>query len=154
MPKNHVLMGLLFSHLKPGVGHLEQVEIDFEPRCDDGTLPNPSPWRDWYHRYLTDATARVYRPIAYDHNTPQILRSLGFVDVQTQKIKLPVGEWHPGKIDLGRFWRVGLSEALEPLSLKVFTGPTWKWPLHDVKRYIAEVHAMVNRADIHAYNDL
>lgn len=140
--------------MKPGVGHLEQVEIDFEPRCDDGTLPDPSPWRDWYHKYLVDATNRIHHPIAYDHNTPQILRDNGFVDVEISKIKLPVGEWSPRDIDVGRWYRTGLCEAIEPLSLAVFTRPGWSWPLQDVKRYINDIDAMVRRADIHAYNDL
>lgn len=141
------------SHLKPGVGHIEQVEIDFEPRCDDGTLPLDSEWRVWYHRYLTDATDRRDRPIAYDHNTPQLLRENGFVDVQRIKLKIPVGEWSRGHWALGRMMRVCLGETLEALSMAPFTR-TFIWDHPTVKRYCEDVNKVVQDADIHAYNDL
>ena len=83
-----------------------------------------------------------------------MLREIGFVDVETLKIRLPVGEWSRRDIDLGRYYRVGLSESLEPLSLAVFTRPGWNWSLRDVKRYLGEVNVVVNKASIHAYNDL
>ena len=144
----------MHSHLKPGVGHLEQVEIDLTPRCDDGTLPNPSNWRDWYN-YLTDATQRNLRPIAWDHNTPRIIQDMGFVDVRVQRLRLPVGEWShfPGEIDIGRYWRACLDEAIEPLSLAVFRRQ-FDWPIESIREYIKCVRAIVCDYRIHAYNDL
>lgn len=141
------------SHLRPGVGHLEQVEIDFEPRCDDGSLPERSVWRDWY-LHLTDATDRLNRPIAYNHNTEQVLRDSGFVDVTTLRISIPIGEWRPGRITLGRWMRVALAEAVEPLSLAVLTRPFYSWPAQDVKEYCREVSQTVNCAEYHAYHNL
>ena len=141
------------SHLRPGVGHVEQIEIDLEPRCDDGTLPAVCAWRDWY-RYLTDATQRMLRPIAYDHDTPSRLQRAGFVDVRHEVLRLPVGEWLNGHTAKGRWYRLVLSDALESLSLAPFTRQPYCWPIQDVKRYIREVYTFVNRADIHAYNEM
>ena len=145
----------MFSHLKPGVGHLEQIDFDFEPRCDDGTLLENSIWKEWYNRYLTEATTYHSRPIAYNHNTQQILEALGFVDVHVQKIQVPVGEWSPGKIDMGRYYRVALSDSVEPMSLAVFTREDkWNWPVDAAKFHLNGVRGMVNDARIHAYNNL
>lgn len=129
------------------------MEIDYEPRCDDGSLPTSSIWRDWYNRYLTDATERRDRPIAYNHNTPQILRDNGFVDVEQTKIKIPVGEWVRGKIALGRWYRLALGWSLLPLSLAPLTR-CFHWKEGDVKQLCEGVDKVVRDAEIHAYNDL
>lgn len=98
---------------------------------------------------------RIHRPIAFNHNTPQVLRSQGFVDVQQVKIRLPVGEWSRGHIDLGRWWRLAHCEALEAYSLAPFTRPhIYNWPVHDVRRFLTETDMVLRDADIHAYNDL
>ncbi|KAL2056678.1 hypothetical protein ABVK25_003072 [Lepraria finkii] len=148
------MYGNVMRHLKPGTGHLEQVEIDLEPRCDDGTLGLNSSYRAWYHRYLTDATDRAHRPIAYLHQTPNLLRDMGFVDVEVERIQLPIGEWSRDNVDLGRWYRLGICEALEALSLAPFTRPQFSWPVDDAKRYVKEVQGILRRADIHAYNFL
>ena len=142
------------SHLRPGVGHIEQLEIDMQPRCDDGTLPPVCLWRDWY-RYLVDAHQRMGRPIATDHATRQKhLLEAGFVDVQHQVIKIPIGEWIPGQWEIGRWMRVGITDSLEPLSLAAFTRPAYSWPVSHVIRYCGEVATKVNKASIHAYHEM
>jgi len=124
-----------------------------EPRCDDGSLPSDSQYNHWYHKYLIDATARAHRPIAFRHDTRHLLERAGFVDIQISKTRLPIGEWAPNQIDLGRWYRLGITEALEALSLAPFCR-SFGWPVKDVRRYVAEVDEVLRRADIHAYNDL
>ncbi|KAK4691430.1 hypothetical protein P7C71_g5568, partial [Lecanoromycetidae sp. Uapishka_2] len=70
-----------------------------------------------------------------------------------RKIRLPIGEWAPNQIDLGRWYRLGITEALEALSLAPFCR-SYGWPVSHVRRYVAEVDGVLRRADIHAYNEM
>ena len=79
---------------------------------------------------------------------------MGFVDVEVERIQLPIGEWSRDNVDLGRWYRLGICEALEALSLAPFTRPQFSWPVNDAKRYVKEVQEILRRADIHAYNFL
>lgn len=79
---------------------------------------------------------------------------MGFVDVEVERIQLPIGEWSRDNVDLGRWYRLGICEALEALSLAPFTRPQFSWPVDDAKRYVKEVQEILRRADIHAYNFL
>ena len=140
-------------HLKPG-GYVEQVEIDLQPRCDDGSLEANSIYRLWYHRYLSDATNRHSRPIEYNPQTPHLLSARGFTEIAEKSIKLPIGEWSRDQIDLGRWYRLGIVESVEPLSLAAFTRPAFNWHVDDARRLIKDVRDVLLRADIHAYNVL
>lgn len=141
------------SHLKPGYGSLEQVEIDFQPRCDDGTLPyNPIvQWYDW----LNDATQRASRPIAYQHNTRQLLEAQGFVDIEESVIRLPLNSWpvDPSLKEIGRWYNLGMSEGLEAMSLGPLTR-VYRWPPADVRRLVHEVKTQMCSKRIHAYNNM
>ena len=79
---------------------------------------------------------------------------MGFVDVNVETIQLPIGEWSQDNVDLGRWYRLGICEALEALSLAPFTRPQFCWPVQDAKRFVKEVQEVLRRADIHAYNVL
>ena len=91
-------------HLKPGAGWIEQVEIDLEPRCDDGTLQRDSFLVQWYN-YLADATYRAERPIGYQHNTRQMLQAAGFIDIQETIVRAPLNGWpsDPHQKSIGRW---------------------------------------------------
>ncbi|KAF2091023.1 LaeA-like protein [Saccharata proteae CBS 121410] len=145
----------IYSHLKPGFGYIEQVEIDLQPRCDDGTLEPNSPVVQWYN-YLADATERTARPIAYNHNTRQMLQIAGFIDIQETIIRAPYNGWpaDPHQKDIGRWYQLGFSEGIEALSLgplsRVFR---WQADLH-IRPLCRQVRAQVNTSKIHAYNNI
>ena len=112
----------------------------------------------WYHDYLTDAMNRAHRPIVFNHQqTRHDLAAAGFVDVQVERIRLPIGEWSRDEFEvvLGRWYRLAITEAVEALSLAPFTRPPFSWPVGDARRFIqGEVGPVLRRADIHAYNYL
>ena len=72
---------------------------------------------------------------------------MGFVDVEVERIQLPIGEWSRDNVDLGRWYRLGICEALEALSLAPFTRPQFSWPVDDAKRYVKEVQGILRRAE-------
>jgi len=145
----------IFTHLKPGYGWIEQVEIDLQPRCDDGTLSANSPLIQWYN-YLADATHRANRPIAYQHNTRQMLQAAGFIDIQETIIRAPYNTWpsDPHQKDIGRWYNIGISEGLEALSLAAFTRVNrWNATEH-VRPLLREVKREICSRKIHAYNNI
>ncbi|KAI9730369.1 MAG: Secondary metabolism regulator lae1 [Cirrosporium novae-zelandiae] len=144
-----------FRHLKPGCGILEHVEIDLQPRCDDGTLTDDLMLSRWYG-WLDDATQRALHPIAYPPNIREMLQLQGFVDIEETVIRLPLNEWvinDPEQRILGRWYCLGMTHWLEALSLAPFTR-VYNWPVADVHRLVKEVTDQMGRRSIHAYNNL
>ncbi|OCK90767.1 LaeA-like protein [Cenococcum geophilum 1.58] len=145
----------IFTHLRPGSGWIEQVEIDLRPQCDDHTLPQDSPITQWYN-YLADATHRVSRPIAYQHNTRQMLQAAGFIDIQEIVIRAPYNSWpnDPHQKEIGRWYNLGISEGLEAMSVAPFIRVN-QWNLNQhVKPLIEAVRAQICNKKIHAYNNI
>ena len=143
------------SHLKPGSGWIEHIEIDMEPRCDDHTLPPDSMLRKWYG-WLADATQRAFRPIAYEHRTRQLLQAAGFIDIQETVIRVPYNTWpnDPHQKDIGRWYNLGLTEGLEALTFAPLTR-VYHWDLNAHVRPIVEgVRRELCNRKIHAYNNM
>ena len=88
--------------------------------------------------------------------TQRNLEAAGFVDIKWDRIRLPIGEYStdPHEVLLGRWYRVGITEALEALSLAPFTRAPFNWPVSVVKSFLPDVEEVLKRADIHAYNYL
>jgi len=130
---------------------MEQVEIDMVPRCDDGTLPANSHLVQW-SRLLLDATARAYRPIAYNTETRSMLERSGFVEIQEQVIRVPLNPWpaDPHLKDIGRWYNLGLTEGLEALTLGPLTRMS-QWTPADVNRLIADAKREICSKKYHTY---
>lgn len=138
-------------HLKPGFGWLEHVEIDMAPRCDDGSLPPNCQLATWY-RLVMDATARAYRPMAYNADTRLMLERQGFVEIQEQVIKVPLNPWpaDPHLKDIGRWYNLGLTQGLEAMTLAPLTRMSG-WNKADVERLCSEVKREICSKKFHAY---
>ncbi|KAJ4988140.1 regulator of secondary metabolism (methyltransferase domain-containing protein) [Stagonosporopsis vannaccii] len=145
----------VFAHLKPGSGWIEHVEIDMQPRCDDGTLDPKGKLVQWYG-YLADATWRVSRPIAYDHRTRQNLQAAGFIDIQETVIRVPYNSWpnDPHQKDIGRWYNLGITEGLDALSFAPLTR-VYQWDLNaHVRPLLDGVKKEICNRKIHAYNNI
>ncbi|KAL2129651.1 hypothetical protein VTI74DRAFT_7485 [Chaetomium olivicolor] len=109
----------IFRHLKPYYGYIEQVEIDWAPRCDDGSLQGDAYIVQWTNELL-DAMDSFGRPIRLDSNlAKKQLADAGFVDIKEEVIRLPLSG-RPAEApcrDLGRWFNLGIRLACEPLSL-------------------------------------
>ena len=143
---------MLSRHLKPGFGWLEHIsEIDIVPRCDDNTLPANSALVSWAN-YLLDATARAYRPIAYNTETRAMLERTGFVEIQEQIIKVPLNPWpnDPHLKDIGRWYNLGLTQGLEAFTLGPLTRMS-NWTKEEVDRLVAETKRDICSKQYHTY---
>ena len=141
------------------------MDIDIRPRCDDGSLPNdPNFSLNKWHRLLTEAYEETGRSIEYDEATPQLLRSLGFVDVEDYIVRLPLsGQWPRSKDErkLARWYNsclVGdsnrdVKSGLESMSLAAFTR-LHGYTLEEWREFEKEIGYDIEHAGAHVYHNL
>lgn len=145
----------VFAHLHPGAW-FEQVEIDFEPRCDDRSLAlDNTALRRWY-TLLKQATEQAMRPIA--HNSRDTLRQLqdaGFVEIDHQVVGLPLNMWHQDEHErkVGKWYNLAISESIETLTLAPLNR-VFGWPVSEIQKIAAEVKSEAYNSQIPAYNIL
>ncbi|EHA27020.1 hypothetical protein ASPNIDRAFT_170198 [Aspergillus niger ATCC 1015] len=143
----------ILRHLQPGAW-FEQVEIDFEPRCDDRSL-NGLALREWY-QYLKQATQDTMRPIAHSsRDTIRHLEEAGFTQIDHQMVGLPLNPWHRDEHEqkVARWYNLAISESIETLSLAPFSR-IFHWDLDRIRQITAEVKSQAFNKEIHAYNIL
>jgi hypothetical protein len=145
---------ILPRHLKPGYGWVEQVEMDFTPRCDDGSLPAGSRLQLWAN-WLMDATTRAYKPLAYNQQTRAMLQTAGFIEVSEQVIRVPFNTWptDPHEIEMGRWYNLALCQGLEAMSLAPFTR-VLHWTREQVRALCADVEREVRNRRYHVYANM
>ncbi|KAE8149547.1 S-adenosyl-L-methionine-dependent methyltransferase [Aspergillus avenaceus] len=110
-----------FQHTRPD-GYIEVQEFQVQFHTQDGDLPDDSSIRQW-NRHLVDGMATFGKPMDVTEELSGKLKAAGSVDVQDHVLKTPVGLWprNPALKELGQWMQVQTVEAVEPLSLAVFT---------------------------------
>ncbi|KAF3913920.1 hypothetical protein ABW21_db0205672 [Orbilia brochopaga] len=144
----------VFQHLKPGYGWFEQVEIDYEPRCDDGTMSPNSSLVSWY-QYLADATERSGKPLRYQHKTGKMLADAGFTDIREVIIQVPYSPWSsdPHLKKIGSWYTLAMSEGLESLCIAPFNR-IFGWDLEAINSFLGPVKKEMLSKKVHAYNNM
>lgn len=150
----------IVRHLKPG-GWFENVEIDWQPRCDDGTLPANGRLRDWWENRIAPAYEAVSRRIAYREDTGTELAKAGFTNIQHRVYRIPLNGWSSDRAEnrSGTWWGLAMSSGqdlgcgLEALSLAILTR-MHGWPEAHARRFCEEVAIEAANPNIHAYNNL
>lgn len=155
----------IIQHLIPGRGWFEQVEIDFEPRCDDGTLL-PGRLIDWWKLFVKPVYEESKRPLHYDgQRIARELRAAGFVDIHSADFQLPLNGWSPNPTErrAGMWWNIALSsgdettsglglEAMSLAALCKYGGGSWT-PTQ-VRRLCNEALVQASDPNVHAYMSL
>ena len=156
----------ILTHLKPGTGWFESVEIDFRPQCDDGTLPEGA-LHGWY-QYIAEAYSNWgSRSIRFNPNSPADLERAGFTNVQHYEYTLPLNPWvleeeDRAKHRAGNWYRFAMSSnipqdsnfGMEAMSLAVLTrGNSWH-PDNEARRLCNDALAEALNPNVHAYNTL
>src|ERR1700761_5044507 len=103
-------------------GWIEQYEIEINPGADDESeLLNSE------IRRISDLKDEMARGSGRDFQISlkmkQLLENAGFVDVQEQKVKLPLGPWasDPKLKDIGRFFERFYKTGLQGWLMKIWT---------------------------------
>jgi hypothetical protein len=136
--------------LKPG-GYFEFQEILYYPECDDGTMTDPYPVKDWVDE-LNRGIAQLGGDNFGASKLAGQMRDAGFVNVEEIVLKLPLGIWPRDKLlkRAGLYWRVAISDGLRNICSRVFTrGLGWTMEAIDV--YLVEVRKSLHDASKHVY---
>ena len=154
------------EHLIPGKGWFEQVEIDFQPYCDDGTLPRGR-LAEWWELYVKPVYIEAKRPLHYDDQRMYYeLGSAGFVDIQHESYRLPMNGWSQDSRSehrAGMWWNIALSSGhestsglgLEAMSLAALCRHGGgSWTPDQVRRLCDEALQQASDPNVHAYNML
>ena len=143
-------------HLKPGIGYFERVEVDFEPRCDDGTMPRSCKLVQWYAD-LKNATEKANRPIRFRvTESKEMLLRHGFVDVKEEIIRLPMNGWPPDRHlkSLGTDYTAWMGyEDLVGMSLQPLTHIE-RMNADTAKAFARDAALDILRYNYHGYNNL
>ncbi|KAK4149118.1 S-adenosyl-L-methionine-dependent methyltransferase [Chaetomidium leptoderma] len=137
----------IYRHLRPYYGYFEQVEIDWSPRSDDGSLRRDAYAVQWANE-LSDAMDSFSRPLRLDSNlTKQRLGDAGFVEIKEEVIQMPLNGW-PAEAhgrDLGRWFNLGMRQTYQPLSLAPLCRGHGRTP--------AEVHDLTEKVRAELYSN-
>lgn len=84
------LYATAYSHLRPGTGQLELVEIDWTPRLQPFTplLETDIAVREWWEGVYLASQQSNY-PMSLPRNIDTLLETVGFVDIVHRKIQIP-----------------------------------------------------------------
>jgi len=84
-----------YQNLNPG-GYIELQDMNFLPRCDDGTASPDSPIMQW-SRYLIEATRNLGIDVEVSNSFPGLLAEAGFRDIKGETHTWPVKSWPKDK---------------------------------------------------------
>jgi trans-aconitate methyltransferase len=121
-----------FHYLKPG-GFMESQEIMSTPYCDDDTMPDTWPFKEWMST-LDDAAMQADRPLRIATRMKRWYEEAGFVDVQELVFKMPVNPWPRNRTlkVLGRMSQENWLSGLQGLCLAHFSR-TLSWSKDEIE---------------------
>jgi SAM-dependent methyltransferase len=143
----------VIAHLRPDAW-FEQVDIDFEPKCEDRTVGGSALY-NWYCK-LSQATSDAARPISHQFQaTIDHLRNAGFTDVEHKQFILPLNKWHPDSRmrNIGRWYGRAFFESIEPLSLAPFCR-ILGWTPGEVRHLVSDAKSELLDPAVHTFHVL
>ncbi|ETS81901.1 hypothetical protein PFICI_06903 [Pestalotiopsis fici W106-1] len=130
-------------HLKPGIGMIEHVEIDFHPLSGDNSLPQDSKLRFWFNE-LRSAFEQAGMPLSLEPAPESWLKQAGFEDIKRNIKEIPYHPWPSSELqkEIGRWLNMGMVQGIEAMSMapltryKGYSAAQVRSLLDDVKREI------------------
>lgn len=143
-----------YSALEPG-GWIEQMEFDVRVSSDDGTLKKEHQLWGWGDMFIKCAE-RAGRSLRTHEMMRSAIEKAGFVDVQEEKYKIPLGPWPKDKLlkEVGHLQYAHWNAALEGWAMWLLThfGEPEPWSKEEVQVFLAKVRVELKDPHIHAYN--
>ncbi|GKT60197.1 methyltransferase domain-containing protein [Colletotrichum tofieldiae] len=139
-----------YKALEPG-GWFEAGGFVLPLGCDDGTLVEGSPLRQW-QELMVEAGDKIGRSIESPAKYTKAMDDAGFVDITVKKYIWPLNSWPKDKKlkEIGKWHNVNLNLGLEALSLALFTRAL-EWTQEEVLALCAGVRGDLKNKNIHAY---
>lgn len=123
--------------------------------CDDGTLPVDSVLSTW-GADMTACAERAGRPVDTMDTMRERIEEAGFINVQQQDYKMPVGTWPKLQVykDAGRANKEQLLNGLEGYCMFLLTkfGAPKPWSAEDVKVLVEKAKKDLDNPTYHLYN--
>lgn len=153
----NLLYSRIRTHLKPGTGWFESVEIDWTPRFTDDSL-RIGDLEAWWNQ-ISLAFQWLGYPISYSQTTKEALQRAGFCDIQNQEYEIPLSSWNTTNSQLyksGVWCNIAMSaesegnRGLEAMSLRPFYEINNRQP-HDTTQLCGKAMEEASNPDVHAY---
>ncbi|RSL94409.1 hypothetical protein CDV31_014323 [Fusarium ambrosium] len=144
-----------YDNLEPG-GTLELMDIIYPLQSDDGTLKEEHPAYQW-SVLLQEGFSGGGHPLNTALYYKDWLKDAGFVDIVEVKEKWPCSAWarDPKYKQIGMWAYENGVQALEPLSLAIFTRPREAgglgWSIEELQLLLAGVRKDFKNLGIHMY---
>jgi hypothetical protein len=134
---------IIQRHLKPGIGVIEHVEIDFLPQSGDHSLPQDSKLRFWFSE-LRSAFERARLPLSLEPAPESWLKQAGFEDIKRNIKEIPYHPWPSDEYqkEIGRWLNMGMLQGIEAMTMapltryKGYSASQVRVLIEDVKREI------------------
>ncbi|KAF5969266.1 mRNA 3 end-processing YTH1 [Fusarium coicis] len=139
-----------FRHIRSN-GYVELQGVDARFESDDGTLDKAPNAKSWM-RHLIEACAKFGKPADCADKWKDRLIKAGFVDVQQEVRKLPIGPWpkDPKLKELGRYQAIQESKVIDSYTPKLFEFALG-WSADEIQVLMAKVKNELRDPAIHLY---
>ncbi|KAJ5677600.1 uncharacterized protein N7477_003233 [Penicillium maclennaniae] len=142
-----------YDNLRPGAW-IEQIEASPYIECDDGSLPPDNVLCTWGPN-VSECGKRAGRNLDAIDTMQESIRKAGFVEVQEQSYKWPIGPWardqkykEAGTVNY-QHWLSGMEGWCMWLLTKF--GSPEPWTKEDVQVYNAKLRAELKNPHFHVY---
>jgi len=127
------------SHLKPGTGVFEHIEIDYRPFSYNNTLPENSSVHQWMNE-VYGAYEQSGKPLFPQDDLDSTLKQLGFVDIVHEVQEIPYHPWpaDEGLKNIARWFNLSMQSAIPAMSIRPLTRYA-QWSLERVQELNADV---------------
>ncbi|KAJ3460983.1 hypothetical protein MRS44_011850 [Fusarium solani] len=142
-----------FKHLSPG-GYIE-LQAAYPPlKSDDDTGDKATDFHKWVNT-ICDASAKFGKPLTCAPEWKAKLEEVGFVDVQQEIRKVPMGPWpkDPKLKEIGKFQAVQEAQVIDSYTPGLF-GRVLGWSEEEIQVFIAKVKRDLKDPTIHLYQQL
>ncbi|KAJ4181538.1 hypothetical protein NW767_014125 [Fusarium falciforme] len=139
-----------FLHLAPG-GYIEFQAANPRWMSDDGTADKAENAQSWL-KVLLEGSAKFGKPLEIAVDWKGKMEKAGFVDVQQEVRKMPIGAWpkDPKLKEMGRYQGVQQIQAVESYTPRLFS-TVLGWTEEEIQVYVAKVRKDLKNPSIHLY---
>ncbi|KAH6885407.1 S-adenosyl-L-methionine-dependent methyltransferase [Thelonectria olida] len=147
---DEVLFQRAFKHLNPG-GFIEFQAVYPSLRSDDDNADKATNAQYWI-KTICEATAKFGKPLDGASKWKDKLQAAGFVDVQQEIRKIPIGAWpkDPEMKEIGRYQSIQELQVVDSYTPAVFSR-VLGWSNEEIQVFIAKVKNDMKDPSIHLY---
>lgn len=140
-----------FNNLEPG-GWMESQELYPKIYCDDGTMPDDWPLKEWSEDQDKAAHEILGTPLRIANKLKTWYEQAGFIEVKEEVFRIPILEWakEPREKMFGKFMAWNMQLGLYGWSVNYFHR-AFGWSADETRVRLARVHNSLYDKSVHAY---